>query len=86
MTDDWVVFAVFDDQASAEAVAGRLRLDGVPSEVQAQVQLPGLSVFRLRVPKELSHRARRVMSLAEASEPELTSLATGKLEGEDKET
>ena len=83
MTDDWETFAVFDDEASAEAVAGRLRLEGVPSQVQANVQLPGLSVFRLMVPKDLAHRARRAMSLAETSDAELAFLATGKLGDKD---
>ena len=83
MTDDWEAFAVFDDEASAEAVAGRLRLEGVPSHVQAEVQLPGLSVFRLMVPKALAHRARWAMSLAETSDSELIFLATGKLGDKD---
>ena len=80
MTDDWEVFAVFDDVGSAEAVAGRLRSDGVPSEVQRESPVPGLNVFRVVVPTALAHRARWVMSLAETTDAELAYLATGKLD------
>jgi hypothetical protein len=84
MINDWEVFAIFDDKASAEATAGRLRLEGVPSLVRAEVEVPGLSVFRQMVPKELAHRARWAMSLAETSDSELTFLATGRLGNEDE--
>ena len=78
MTEVWKKFEDFGDQASAEALAGRLRLDGVPAQIQRISPLPGLDDrFRLMVPEHLVHRARGILGPMDMRE--LAYLATGKL-------
>ena len=64
-----------NDQASAEAAAGRLRADGIPAEiVRADVGAPyggaGLSAaFDVLVPAHLSRQARRSLGVVEHDDP-----------------
>jgi len=82
MTEVWEKFEDFGDQASAEALAGRLRLDGVPAHIERISPLPGLDDrFRLTVPEHLVNRARAI--LASTDMTELAYVATGKLSGDD---
>ena len=82
MTEVWEKFEDFGDQASAEVLAGRLRLDGVPAQIERVSPLPGLDDrFRLMVPEHLVNRARGI--LASTDVRELAYLATGKLSGDD---
>ncbi len=84
MTEIWDEFAVLEDQASAEALAGRLRMEGVPVEIKAYSPVPGLNEgFRLMVPRRLAHRARWVVASIDTTDSELTYLATGDLPGTD---
>jgi len=58
--------AVFEDEASAEALAGMLRNEGVPVEVRATSPLPGLiEQVRVLVPGSLAHRARWLINSSE---------------------
>jgi negative regulator of sigma E activity len=82
MSNTWQEFASYSDAASAEAVAGLLRSEGVPTEVIADQPIPGLvKSVRLCVPSDLMHRAKWVTSKTQLTEAELVFLATGKLEG-----
>ena len=82
MTDVWEKFEDFGDQASAEALAGRLRLDGVPAQIERISPLPGLDDrFRVMIPEYLVHRARRIFASTDLAE--LAYVATGKLPGDD---
>ena len=84
MTEPWHEFAAYSDAASAEIVAGLLRSEGVPVEVVSDEPMPGLvQGFRLRVPVEMLHRARWVVSNADFTEEELAFLATGRLSSSD---
>ena len=85
MTEFWEQLEVFEDEASAETMAGRLRMEGVPTEIEASSPFPGLNEgFRVMVPKHLAHRARWVLAAIDTTESELTYLATGELPGEDE--
>ena len=78
----WEVVASFSDVASAHAVAVLLRDEGVPAEVVSDTSLLGEARrCEIRVPTELAHRARWVMSEAQFTDSELTFLATGELGG-----
>jgi hypothetical protein len=82
MTELWEKFEDFGDQASAEALAGCLRLDGVPAQIERISPLPGLDDrFRVVIPRHLAHRAREI--LASTDMTELAYLATGKISGDD---
>ena len=83
MNEAWREFAVYSDAASAEVVAGLLRLESVPVNVVSDEPMPGLiKGFCLMVPPDMLHRARWVVSQAELSDEELAYFATGLL-GED---
>jgi hypothetical protein len=83
-SEDWQQFAVFEDQASAEAFAGRLRVDGVPARIAGHSPVPGLNEgFQVMVPTRLAHRAKSVAALAEPTDEELRYLATGELPDDD---
>ena len=84
MTRELPSIGVFRDEASAQAVAGRLRVEGVPAEVHQAGPIPGLYEFHVRVPEHLMARARSVMAASEFSEAELTFLATGEMGEEDR--
>jgi len=82
MSDTWQEFVSFSDAASAEAVAGLLRSEGVPTQVIADQPIPGLiQNVHLFVPSDLMHRAKWLTSQTQLTEAELVYLATGKLEG-----
>ncbi len=84
MNKVWEKFEDFGNQASAEALAGRLRLDGVPAQIERISPLPGLNEgFRVVVPKRLAHRARWILASIDTTESELAYLATGKHPGDD---
>jgi hypothetical protein len=79
MTRKWPTVGVFRDEASAQAVAGRLHVEGLPVEVYHAGPIPGLEEFHVRVPEHLVARAKSVMGAGEFTEAELTFLATGEL-------
>jgi hypothetical protein len=67
MADDWQVFAYYNDQASAEAIAGLLRSEKVTAVVSGDQPIPGLAAgFRVLVPNRLMHRARWVLAQIDA--------------------
>ena len=87
MEEDWEQIESFGDEASAAALAGMLRTEGVPARVDASRPVPGLDEgFRVIVPTRLAHRARWLMAATQTTESELTYLATGELTGPDKES
>jgi hypothetical protein len=78
--DAWTAVASFSEPLSAEALAGRLTNENVPSQVSSNQTLPGLaSEFAVLVPTELLHRAQWVLKQTNFSDQELTYLATGEL-------
>jgi hypothetical protein len=80
----WDVVATFSDVLSAHAVAVLFRGEGVPAEVVSDTSLLGEARrCEIRVPAELAHRARWLMSQAQFTDAELTFLATGELDGAD---
>jgi hypothetical protein len=84
MTKVWEKFEDFGNQASAEALAGRLRLEGVPAQIERISPLPGLNEgFRVMVSERLAHRARWILASIDTTESDLAYLATGKLLGDD---
>ena len=57
MDETWERFEVFEDLASAEALAGRLRIDDVPARIEVASPIPGLNEgIWVLVPKRLAHR------------------------------
>jgi hypothetical protein len=80
----WDVVATFSDIPSAQALASLFRAEGVPAEVVTDTSLLGEARdCGIRVPPELAHRARWLMSQAQVTDAELEFLATGKLGGVD---
>jgi hypothetical protein len=80
----WSVVATFSDVASAHAMVALFRAEGVPAEVVSDTSLLGEARrCEIRVPPELAHRARWLMSQAQFTDAELTFLATGELESGD---
>jgi hypothetical protein len=78
----WDVVATFSDVPSAHAVAALFRREGVPVEVVSDTSLLGEARrCEIRVPPELAHRARWLMSQAQFTDAELTFLAIGELDG-----
>jgi hypothetical protein len=82
MSGSWQTFATYTDLASAQAIAGRLELEGVPIQLETAAAMSGIEEgFKLLVPADFLHRARWVLAQSEMSTEELTFLATGRLEG-----
>lgn len=82
MEDEWEPFEVFGDQASAAALVGLLRSEGVPSRIDSRSPMPGLyESVRVMVPKSLAHRARWVVAGVATTDAEFDYLATGELSG-----
>jgi hypothetical protein len=80
----WDVVATFSDVPSAQTIAALFRAEGVPVEVVSDTSLLGEARrCEIRVPSELAHRARWLISQAQFTDAELTFLATGELEGGD---
>ena len=85
MTDALEQVASFDDEASAEALAGMLRSEGIPVEVRSESPLPGLvNEVHVLVPSSLAHRARWFINSSKVSEVELDFAATGELNPTDR--
>ena len=83
MAENLRQIATFNDEVSAEVLAGMLRLDGVPAEVRPISPLPGLvDEVQVFVPSSLAHRARWLMQSSKTTGNELRFAATGEL-GED---
>ncbi len=79
MTDDLEQIAIYEDEASAEILAGMLRIEGIPVEVRLDSPLPGLvNKVKVLVPGSLAHRARSLIKASAVSEAELNFAATGK--------
>lgn len=82
MTDkneEWEVLDTYTDEASAQALAGHLRDQGVPANVKVRSPLPGLvSDVKIMVPRSLEGRAREILESTKVSDEELTRAATGK--------
>jgi len=79
-TDDWEALETFEDELSAQALAGLLRNEGVPVEIRVKSPLPGLvNDVQLFVPSSLAHRARWIINTSPVSEEELNFAATGEL-------
>jgi hypothetical protein len=84
MSESWQLFASYGDVASAEAVAGLLRSEGVPVQLTSDEPIPGLvKDVRLFVPSDLLHRAKWIVSQTQISEAELIFLATGQRSTDD---
>ncbi len=84
MTEDLTQVATFEDEASAEILAGMLRSEGVPTEVRPISPLPGIvDEVQVYVPTSLAHRARWFMNSSKVTDEELRFAATGEL-GQDE--
>ncbi len=84
MTEDLTQVATFEDEASAEILAGMLRSEGVPTEIRLISPLPGIvDEVQVYVPTSLAHRARWFMNSSKVTDEELRFAATGEL-GQDE--
>ena len=81
---DWVLFESRDDSASAQMLRSQLENDGVATRVEIH-GVPGLSTFKVLVPRSLLHRARWITQQQPLSDSELEFLATGQLPRGDTE-
>ena len=80
MAEDLTQVATFEDEASAEVLAGMLRSEGVPTEVRPISPLPGIvDEVQVFVPTSLAHRARWFMNSSKVTDEELHFAATGEL-------
>ncbi|MDJ0908487.1 MAG: hypothetical protein QNI99_04815 [Woeseiaceae bacterium] len=87
MSEDLTQVATLKDEASAEALAGMLRSEGVPVNVRPVVlsPLPDLvHEVQILVPDSLAHRARWFINSSKVSDAELRFAATGELGREDE--
>lgn len=84
MTDELTQIATFEDEVSAEILAGMLRNEGIPAEVQSVSPLPGL-VDEVKVYVATSHtsRAQELMKSSKVSAAELRFAATGETDPAD---
>ena len=81
MTNDLTQIATFEDEASAEVLAGFLRNEGVPTEVRSVSPLPGIvDEVQVYVATSLAHRARWLMNSSKVTDEELRFAATGELD------
>ena len=80
MAEDLTQVATFEDEVSAEVLAGMLRIEGVPTEVRPISPLPGIvDEVQVYVPTSLAHRARWFMNSSRVTDEELRFAATGEL-------
>lgn len=80
---EWERFASYPNYLVAHIVAGRLKLEGVPTFIECIGILPdGTSRATIWVIKKLAHRARFVLAWP-PTDSELLFLATGELLHED---
>ena len=85
MSDELVLVASTDEEASAEALAGMLRTEGVPAVVHVISPVPGvIEQVQVHVPASLAHRARWLINTSQVSDAELRFAATGEL-GQEEE-
>jgi hypothetical protein len=81
MAEDLMQIATFEDEASAEVLAGMLRSEGVPTEVRPISPLPGIvDEVQVYVPASLAHRARWFMNTSKVTDEELRFAATRELD------
>jgi hypothetical protein len=77
---EWRVVATFSDVASGHVIVTLFNREGLPAELILGNPLLGdANGCEIRVPHELAHRARWILSQAELTDAELTYLATGEL-------
>jgi len=75
MDDEWCELAVYPDRASAEIVAGLLRVEAIPVRIEVDEPVPGLvKACSLWVPAASLERARALCSQAPLSDEEWTQL------------
>jgi hypothetical protein len=75
---DWLSVGSYSDRISAEAFAGLLVGEGVPTRILPDEPIPGLGRnFSVLVPAGLLHRAQWILKQEPVSEKELTDLALG---------
>jgi hypothetical protein len=85
MAEELTQVATFEDETSAEVLAGMLRSEGVPTEVRPISPLPGIvDEVHVYVPTSLAHRARWFMNSSKVSDEELRFAATGELEQDEQ--
>jgi hypothetical protein len=81
---EWQVVATFSDVASGHVIVTLFNREGLPANLILGNPLLGdANGCEIRVPREVAHRARWILSQAEFTDAELTFLATGELDGED---
>ena len=84
MKKELTQIATFEDEATAEVLAGMLRGEGVPTDVRPISPLPGLvDEVQVYVPTSLAHRAQWFINLSKVTDKELRFAATGQL-GDDE--
>ena len=85
MSEKLVQVASTGEEASAEALAGMMRAEGVPVVIHAVSPVPGvIEEVQIHVPASLAHRARWLMNASRVSDEELRFAATGAL-GDDED-
>lgn len=85
MNDELVQVASTNEEASAEALAGMLRSEGVPAVLHVLSPVPGVvEEVQVFVPASLAHRARWFINISQVTDAELQYAATGVL-GEDED-
>lgn len=84
MAEGLTRIATYEDEASAEVLAGMLRSEGVPTEVRVISPLPGIvEEVQVYVPTSLAHRARWFINSSKVTDEELQFAATGELGRDD---
>jgi hypothetical protein len=77
---EWQVVETFSDVASGHVVVTLFNREGLPANLILGNPLLGdANGCEIRVPREMAHRARWILSQAEFTDAELTYLATGEL-------
>jgi hypothetical protein len=79
---EWQVVETFSDVASGHVIVTLFNREGLPAKLILGNPLLGdANGCEIRVPREMAHRARWILSQAEFTDAELTYLATGELGG-----
>jgi hypothetical protein len=82
---NWEVIASLSDLPSAHALAMHLEAEGVLALVTSDTQLLGEArACDVRVPSDVAHRARWLLSQSQCTDEELRYLATGRLDETDE--
>jgi hypothetical protein len=77
---EWQVVATLTDVASGHVIVTLFNREGLPAKLILGNPLLGdANGCEIRVPREVAHRARWILSQAEFTDAELTYLATGEL-------